>query len=230
MVKNPARFAFTSGTTGKAKILPVSADIETNLYYLMGVLKDKILEDTFPGFSPLQKIVRLYWEPKSCTSTESSIPVQPLSKLNPKYKRFVSVTSSSPTAAFSITDIESCTYVHNLFALRERGLCLFMTSFTTSLYSQMKHMECHWREMLEDLTQGTINATLSLPQDIRKELEQCVWPDPVRADELRREFERGFEGIITRLWPDCVAAVGSDAAGIKSSLQQTYCKGMGITS
>ena len=225
MAAKPTRFGLTSGTTGNAKVLPVSPELETNLYQVMGVLKDKILLDTFSQYSPLQKIVRLYWEPESRTTPGKEI-LGPLSKLNPKYKHLVSVTSSSPTAVFSMQDVEICTYIHSLFAIHDKYLTFFMTAYTTSLYFMMKYLEEHWQQMVEDIRSGTISSDLNLSDDIRLELEKSLHPDPVRAEEVRQEFERGFEGIIHRLWPTCVAVGGNDAAGIKTSLQQTYCKGL----
>ncbi len=224
MSSKPTRFALTSGTTGKAKCLPVSPELERHIYNMMAVLKNRLLQDTFPTYSPLQKLVRLYWEP-SPRKTPGDHTLGPLSILNQKYKRLVSVTSTSPTPAFSIKDVEVCTYIHTLFAIKERYVGLLMTSFTTSLYSMMKHLENNWVQLVEDIAKGSINPDLNLTVDARLGLEQCMSPDPVRAEEARREFQRGFDGIIARLWPTCVAVTGSDVAGIKPMLKQTYCKG-----
>ena len=34
------------------------------------------------------------------------------------------------------------------------------------------------------------------------ELKRCLEPDKKRAEELRKEFQAGFDGIASRIWPN----------------------------
>lgn len=52
------------------------------------------------------------------------------------------------------------------------------------------------RELVEDVRRGTIISDLLIPTANRQALEKRLKPLPNRASELKREFEKGFEGLI----------------------------------
>ncbi|PIK62418.1 putative indole-3-acetic acid-amido synthetase GH3.9 [Apostichopus japonicus] len=66
----------------------------------------------------------------------------------------------------------------------------------------MRLMEDEWEQLVEDIREGKINSELKLAPNIRRSLEKALGKgDPKRACELQKEFEKGFDGIIRRVWP-----------------------------
>ena len=49
-----------------------------------------------------------------------------------------------------------------------------------------------------------------------------------RVAELRKEFEKGFEGIVKRIWPHLVSLEAIDKLGYNKVLRETYAKGKAI--
>ena len=49
--------------------------------------------------------------------------------------------------------------------------------------------------------------------------------NPERAAELKREFEKGFDGIMKRVWPYLERVEAIDSVGIKGQLENSYVKG-----
>jgi hypothetical protein len=107
---------------------------------------------------------------------------------------------SSPSVAYDIKNGGAATYVHFLFALRERGLRRIDTGFASSLYSAFIYLEKNWEVFVADVRNGSINPSVDVTVEIRQQLLKHLQPLPERADELQREFEQGMDGIARRIW------------------------------
>ena len=92
-------------------------------------------------------------------------------------------------------------YIHAIFALKDEYLSAIKGIFCTNLSNFFREIEDSWRDIVHDISTGTINADLNIPSDVRSELSAALKPDSIRAEQLKREFERGFEGIAKRVWP-----------------------------
>ncbi len=87
-------------------------------------------------------------------------------------------------------------------------------------------MERDWQKLVYDIEHGTINSELNVSIEARKALEKSLSPDKKRADELRKEFKKGFCGILKRVWPHMHYIVAVDATGYCDILEEGYAKGM----
>jgi len=89
-------------------------------------------------------------------------------------------------------------------------------------------LERQWPRLVADIRNGCLSDDLDIDPEIRQKLNSELTPDPVRADELQTQFERGFVGIAQQIWPfmSFVLCVKSGAFKVYAELlQQKYCKG-----
>lgn len=97
---------------------------------------------------------------------------------------YLAATTTSPDEAVFTKPGTDTRYLHARFAIEER-----------------------------DIEQGTIDASIQMPVDVRAGLEARIEPNPERAAELRAIFERGFDEPITpAMWPNLLV-VRSVAGG-----------------
>lgn len=97
---------------------------------------------------------------------------------------YLAATTTSPDEAVFTKPGTDTRYLHARFAIEER-----------------------------DIEQGTIDASIQMPADVRAGLEARIEPNPERAAELRAIFERGFDEPITpAMWPNLLV-VRSVAGG-----------------
>ena len=66
------------------------------------------------------------------------------------------------------------------------------------------YMEENWEMLCDDIEKGIINDKVNVPDEIRQKYNKKLKPNPKRAEELRREFRKGFDEspIIPRIWPN----------------------------
>ena len=95
-------------------------------------------------------------------------------------------------------------YMKLRFALPSKKISYLGTIFITTLESMFFYMEENWEMLCDDIEKGIINDKVRVPQEIRDKYNKKLKPNPKRAEELRREFRKGFdeEPIIPRIWPN----------------------------
>ena len=135
------------------------------------------------------------------------------SKATMDNRQFLAASTTSPSEAVfagSNTDIR---YLHTRFALEEPDIRDISVVFITRLLDTMRYIEDNWEMLVHDIETGTIDASIQLPNDVRKGLESKMEPKPERAAELRSIFERGFDEPITpAIWPN-LTVIRSVAGG-----------------
>lgn len=203
------RFTESSGSTGRSKLVPLSALAEWNCqcfsfsapvgcavkYFAnkkkflppqRGLLTAEISSRKLPGGASV-----------SCLS---SIP---LLNLKPLVKFF---TSSPKEVMFPENGVDmDMHYVKLRFALVDRDISYLGTIFITTLESMFFYLEENWELFCNDIENGTIDESIKMPEHIRKSLLKKIKPEPKRAEELRNEFRKGFddEPIVPRIWKKC---------------------------
>ena len=104
-------------------------------------------------------------------------------------------------------------YLHARFAIEERDIRDISSVFITGVLDLMRYVEDNWELLVRDIEQGTIDASIQMPVDVRAGLEARIKPNPERAAELRAIFECGFDEPITpAMWPNLLV-VRSVAGG-----------------
>uniref|UniRef100_A0ABM0MF10 4-substituted benzoates-glutamate ligase GH3.12-like n=1 Tax=Saccoglossus kowalevskii TaxID=10224 RepID=A0ABM0MF10_SACKO len=195
----PINLSLTSGTSGNASILPTIKK-QYSAFFLQGIsICFDSLFKAFPGAKQLQKDLKFFYSPKPRTS-ESGIPVGPNSSSPASSKALLNLYTT-PKAGFNIMTEPEALYIHLLFGLRDRKLGMIEANFSSIIYMGFVAMETQWQQLVEDVRLGRINPDLKIEDSTRKELNALLKPDAMRADELKVEFQKGFDGIVKRVWP-----------------------------
>ncbi|MBR0399659.1 MAG: GH3 auxin-responsive promoter family protein [Mogibacterium sp.] len=100
-------------------------------------------------------------------------------------------------------------YVNTRFALQDRDTMYVFSVFLKMFTDLMLYLKKHWETIVDDIEKGTVSDIANATPEIKEMLLAKIKPDPERAAELRREFEKGFdETIIPRIWPNMSAICG----------------------
>uniref|UniRef100_A0A3N7I9B0 GH3 family protein n=1 Tax=Populus trichocarpa TaxID=3694 RepID=A0A3N7I9B0_POPTR len=113
----------------------------------------------------------------------------------------------SPPEVISGGDYKQSTYCHLLLGLYFGDQVEFITStFAYSIVQAFRAFEDVWREICDDIKQGTLSErVLTLPK-MRKAVLAIISPNPSlasRIEESCKELETlNWLGLITKLWPN----------------------------
>ena len=225
--ERPASLVSTSGTTGKPKFLPRSKEATENISVIGDGVCQGVFEKELPPNSLTQTICQIYTNYEEYLS-EGGIVISAGSSI---LKKMNSHAFVGPSAAYRISCENDSMYVQALFALKDEYLGHLTAAFCHAICTFFSVIESRWKEMLKDISTGTITSHLDIPSDIRSELNLAMKPDPIRAEELRREFERGFDGIALRVWPHLNLLSGINSPSFQhygNLLENKYAKGNSI--
>ncbi|XP_071820151.1 uncharacterized protein [Apostichopus japonicus] len=220
-----SRLILTSGTTGTGKMIPQDENIVDNFLILLGAFQHEM----FPDMQPMQSFFRLHVNAEikqsECGITKASATA--LEKHMMKGK----VDYATPSDGFLIDTVYEAFYVHLLFALREEQLGSAFITFASILIDLMKFLETNWPKLVHDLSKGTLHQDLKLSPQMRATLTRALGSgDHERAMKVKEECEKGFDGIIKRLWPDVQVISAIDNIGIRSYMKSSFGKGIEIYS
>ncbi|XP_063963182.1 uncharacterized protein LOC129271007 [Lytechinus pictus] len=228
----PSRLGISSGTTGKPKQIAISKERNVAfLFKIMPMVFHFVKVQYTPALSPLQKKCLLYvhTEPLKSPGGLSICPTTMLS-LPDILNR---IQFSTPPAGMRLTNERCALYIHALFALRDRCLGNLGTIFCSTMFTFFKVLESDWPKLVNDLRHGQIAKDLRLESSVRGSLEAELQAEPERADEVEKEFLKGFDGIALRLWPHLqgIFAISSGAMVVYARrLKDKYTKGLPILS
>ena len=207
------RYCSSSGSVGKPKVLPkgvndlwkmqcigFSCSVATAAHYLrkkgirlpeqMGplvlVLTGHPAEDgkktNGAGQVPLDYLKAII--PTFCTS--------PVSLMYPEHEELLDTA-----------------YLQLRFALENRKVSYLGSIVITLLTTMFEYLEDNWEALCDDIERGIIGPSVRITPELRREYSKKFKPNPVRAEELRREFRKGFDDpIAPRIWPRLTWAYG----------------------
>ncbi|XP_069093786.1 GH3 domain-containing protein isoform X1 [Pleurodeles waltl] len=226
----PATLQMTSGTSGSPAML-LGTVASAKDFFLQGtsVFWDAIFTSC-PRLYGTQKILNFCYSPAR-DQTEAALPIGPAPIFpTAAYTRHL---YSTPDVAYEITSIQEALYVHLLFALRDRALGALEASSAWVICEAFTLLQNQWKTIAEDICIGHINTELALPDSMRRKLEALLKPDAQRAWELRVEFEKGFQGIAKRVWPQLHVVIAADSGASDlygGILKEMYCHGTPVYS
>lgn len=206
-------FGQSSGTTGKSKLIPVTAESRKVVNSNMMLLTQGMLLKAVPGARSGGRGLFLMNSAKA-GSTRAGIPIGAATSGGMNSMQFiVPYMWTSPPEILQLKDQRTALYLHLLFALQEIDLAYINAPFPSSILQLFRVLEQEWPNLAEDLGEGKINKHLELAQDIRLKLTRRMSPDAKRAEQLAAEAQQGMENIALRLWPKiqyiCCVAGGS---------------------
>lgn len=210
------QFVMTSGTTNGPKYIPlVKEAVELSAAYMFPPAlshADKARKEM--GLKGMKRGKGIFLiNMQKVSYTESGIPVCGIScaglqKSNSTYD----LISTSPREIITPDEYLDSKYLHLLFALREKKLIWILSCYMTAVAGLFSYLEKRWRDLCEDIENGTIHKDVDMSEATRTLLSARLSPDPGRADELRRIFAGGFNRPLLRLiWPEfCyIGSIGS---------------------
>ncbi len=214
--EDPVYLATTSGTTGKAKLYPITP---TN--------KKKIVKAALAMMHRHHKVyssLKRVWQFRIFSAfryTDAGLPIGGLALHMAQPYPYNVV----PNTITKIHTEFAAFYVQALFVLQEPELA-YIDGFSSCLmYSFFKFLEANYLQICDDIATGTLSGKLDIDQDIRNELIANLRPNPSRANFVREQLELGSAGLAKRLWPELEYAHLSTSAGMKLSadfLKKSY--------
>ncbi len=201
------RFTESSGSTGKQKLVPLSywAEWVCQCFSFSAPVGCAVKWFAKQGKTlPAQK--GLLTAEIGCRKvkggTISCLSSIPLLNVSPIVEAF---TTSPREVLFPEPGVDmDMHYMKLRFALPSKKVSYLGTIFITTLESMFFYMEENWEMLCDDIEKGIINDNVVVPDHIREKYNKKLKPNPKRAEELRREFRKGFDEspIIPRIWPN----------------------------
>ena len=207
-------YAVSSGSAGTPKLIPVSQATLDNYdqyatAFFFGVMDEYYRNTTGKSFKDGYVLNTLESVPMM---TENGIPKGVISGtlLRPMADMLGKIMTSPAEIMFPESDMDM-KYLKLRFALEQKRVIGIASPFMTAAVDLMAWLSDNWESMCDDIEAGVIGDEVMLPDELRDRFETSLRPNPGRADELRKEFEKGFEEILPRIWPDFqwVGAVGT---------------------
>ena len=199
------QYAETSGSIGVPKKIPVSQQT-MDIYTKYTITRVTALADAWHrehhgkplpigrGFNQLEIVDR---------TLPDGTPLGNISGSAAKsYKKLFPYYLTSPIPVLYPKGYMPMMYLKVRYALADRNTTFMFSVFMTNLVDMMNYIKRNWEMLVEDIRTGTFNDDVQIDDDTKAELMKVTRPDPKRADELEREFKKGFETpIIPRIWP-----------------------------
>lgn len=142
-----------------------------------------------------------------------------------KMKDVLPIISCVPNQLIFPTGNMNLKYLRAFYGLKERNINTMQSPFMTALVDLMHFIETNWEMLALDIEAGVIDPSITMPDEVRAELEASLAPDPERANELRAEFEKGFDTpIIPRLWPrmEYIVSIGAGGFAVYTEKMRRY--------
>lgn len=202
ITKDVEYFGNTSGTTGKQKLIPVTKSSRLKAAKYMALLMNKFAYNNFKenwnygrGLMIADIVMNTY--------TAGGIPICSATSggIN-SIKNLLPYLYTSPYEVMEIKDKEVSLYLHILFGLREKKLLYISGIFISNILDLLRVMEKNSDSLVRDIRKGRLSKTLNIDEETRKALNKYLSPNAARADELEKEFKKGFKGICKRVWPN----------------------------
>ena len=109
------------------------------------------------------------------------------------FKNISSIIYTSPIEAKQPKPGVVTRYIHARFALSEKNVTYVVATFSSIILELFMYIMNNHEMLVRDIENGTIDAGVDLPQDVRESLMKKIKPDPKRAAELKEAFSQGFD-------------------------------------
>ena len=210
----PKHYALSSGSVGVPKHIPVS-QMELDKYakygsaMVFGVMNEYYLTTKY---RPLKLGYGANTLELKFRETPTGVPKGAISgNLLKQVKNIVEYILTPPWDIISPEYDMDLKYLRARFVLERRDIIFLDGAFMTSLVDMMDYITANYKMLCKDIYYGRINKDIEMPQILREKLSQDLSPNPDRARELMREFKKGTDCIIPRIWPkvQMIASIGT---------------------
>ncbi len=220
----------TSGSAGRPKLIPLCGKAVWNFQIMgfcapLGATLNYYKKQGIPmpaqhSFLTIEVINRAL-ENGNTASCLSAIPFNLLRPIS----QFFSVTPKEilyPEQSEN-TDMN---YLKLRFALEDESVTALTAALVMYLESMFEYLEKNWQQLVDDIEKGTISSSVRCPDELRKRLLKKCKPNPQRAQQLRAQFEQGFDTPIgPRIWPNLAwtSAMRGGSLAVYAEKLKKYC-------
>ena len=107
-------------------------------------------------------------------------------------------------------------YLQLRFALEDQSVSYLGSLVITLLTTMFDYLEHNWQMLCDDIEKGVIDPSVRVTPELRAEYSKKLRPNPARADELRRVFQKGFDDpVAPRIWPRLCWVYGMVSSTLK---------------
>jgi hypothetical protein len=211
-------FALTSGTTAVRKFIPVTQQYLDDYRRGWNIWGLKVFRD-HPAVR-MQPILQLAGDPDEFR-TESGIPCGAVTGLTAHMqKRIIRWLYSVPACVSRIKDPRAKYYAVLLLSI-PRKVGMIIAANPSTLINLARAGDQDKEALIRDLYDGTLNAKLDLPADIRADLTRRLGKQPERARQLETIIEKTGTLYPKDYWPtDCI--LGNWMGGSAGSYLRHY--------
>ncbi len=215
------RYCSSSGSVGKPKILPksvkdlwnmqcigFSGTVATSAHYLKKYKNKKMPAQMGP------LVLILTGHPLEDGKMCNGAAQIPLLYLLPITKFFC--TSPNSLLVPEHEELLDTSYLQLRFALENRKVSYIGSLVITLVTTMFDYLKDNWEMLCDDIEKGIINPNIKITPEYRAEYEKKFKPNPTRAAELRKEFQKGFDDpIAPRIWPKLTWSYGMVGSNLK---------------
>jgi len=202
--EKPRMIGTTSGTSGSHKQIPVPA-LQRSVFFTKGIaitfdaLQRGVTHPTNPSLKwpNLQKSCKLMIEPQFTYTPNTNIMVGPNSS-RPKDNKSLLKLYTTPEVAFEVQSENELLFLHALYALMDENLGFIEANFCNRILNFFVVLEDHWDTLVDVIENGSLPKELDIAEDVKKELNSALRPDPDRAMKLRKIKQDHDQSLIER--------------------------------
>ena len=196
----PTFYATTSGTTGTAKFIPVTAPSKVAKSKLMKVWLSALFRDHPSLFSG--KILQVT-SPEIEGYTSAGVPIG--SESGHAYRNMPSTLKTMYAIPYSIYEIKNyeAKYYTLLRVAAGMPISVIATVNPSTSLLLAKLLGEHTDNIIRDIRDGTLRHDIDLDDTMRHALEKELKPDKRRAAALEKAARNGTNGLLPReAWPN----------------------------
>lgn len=121
-------------------------------------------------------------------------------------------------------EIEDHWYVKLWLALSEPKMKSIYSIYQYDILLFLQYFKEHWRELLRDMENKSIPDSTRLSENIKEKLLRVPLPGSEWFEFVRKECEKGFEGIVKRIWKECemINGIGGKVFGTQEQMLRFY--------
>ncbi len=205
-------FALTSGTTAARKMIPITGRYLRDYRRAWNMWGAKAYLHHRPRQLFLRAVVQMVGDPEEFR-TEAGIPCGNLSGFTAQVSpRFIRWLYSVPACSGKVKDARSRYYVALRLSL-PRNCALFLAANPSTLVALARTMDAEKENFIRDIHDGTLNADLDLPPEVREFVTRRLKPRPERARELAAIADRTGRLLPVDVYPPETILIGTWTGG-----------------
>jgi hypothetical protein len=179
----PQYYATTSGTTGKPKYIPVTAEAARQSHRNVSLIWFYYLARRNIGFLN-EMLVGISGQPVEGATPDGTPFGSTSGALRKSLPGFMRRIYAVPEEVFTIANYDSRYYCLALFSLKAQ-VSHVASANPSTLVLLFETIQRRQDDLMRDIERGTIDAKIALDAPVRRALEAATRPDPKRARELR---------------------------------------------